>query len=530
MKKIKFFPLIIALCLVFVLGAPSAYALEEPNIGAEAAVLVDSSTDSVIYSRAMDEKRAPASLTKIMTALLALEAVESGQVSLDEMIVAQDNCRQDLDEDSSTAGIVPGMSLSLNELLYCTLLSSANEACNIIAARIDGSIEAFVEHMNSRAQELGCTNTHFTNTNGLPSDEHYSTAYDLYLITKEAIKHPLFLEICDTKSYTSAIPEINEGKPMENSNALINPNSSYNLNNYVYEYASGVKTGYTRAAGYCLISTAQKDGINLVAVVLGCDGWLNAQIEEYKNFEDSITLYNWAFDNFEYQTVISASEPLGKTMPIENAAGKGIAILKPEKNIELLLPKELTPEDIEVVPSLNSETLEAPIKAGTVLGKAKVYIDGTEYGTINLVASEDVELAGGIVFMQKLKAFFSQTWLIVLLSIVIIVGGGFLLLYLHYRHLKQEHIRKRRLMEQRRAEEERRKWEEEHGVTQPDISYEDDLYSGYDFSDISKDDIGSSSEYEEQLIEEYEEEQDFRSYNGGGSDSLSDFNWDDIAK
>ncbi len=530
MKKIKIFPLILALCLVFAIGAPSAFALADPEIGAAAAVLVDMSTDSVIYSRAMDEQRAPASLTKIMTALLALEAIEKGDATLEEMIVAQDNCRQGLGEDSSTAGIVPGMALSLNELLYCTLLSSANEACNIIAARLDGSVEAFVEHMNTRAQELGCTNTHFSNANGLPADDHYSTAYDLYLITKEAIKHPLFLEICNEKSYQSAIPEINQGKPMENSNALINPNSPYNVNNYVYEYASGVKTGYTRAAGYCLISTANKDGVNLVAVVLGCDGWLNAQIKEYKNFEDTVTLYNWAFDNFEYQTVINANEPLGKTTPIENAAGKGVAILKPEKNIELLLPKDLTPEDVEVIPSLNSEKLEAPISAGTVLGKAKVIIDGTEYGTINLVASEDVELAGGIVFMQKLKAFFSQTWLIVLLSIVIIIGGSFLALYLHYNHLKQEHIRKRRIMEQRRAEEERKKWEEEHGVSQPDISYEDDIYSDYGLSDIDKEDIGSSSEYEEQLMREYEEEQDFRSYNSDGSDSLSDFDWDDIVK
>ncbi len=530
MKKLKIFPLILAICLVFAFGAPAAFALEEPNIGAQAAVLVDTSTDSIIYSRSMDEQRAPASLTKIMTSLLALEAVEKGEASLDEMIVAQDNCREGLDEDSSTAGIVPGMSLSLNELLYSILLSSANEACNIIAARIDGSVEAFVEHMNQRAAELGCTNTNFVNTNGLPAENHYSSAYDLYLITKEAIKHPLFLEICDTKSYTSALPEINNGKPMENSNALINPNSPYNVNDYVYKYAIGVKTGYTRAAGYCLISTAQKDGMNLVAVVLGCDGWLNAQIEEYKNFEDSITLYNWAFDNFEYQTVINASQPLGKTNPIENAAGKGVAILKPEKNIELLLPKELTPEDIEVVPSLNSETLEAPIAAGTVLGKAKVFIDGKEYGTINLVASEDVELSGGLVFMQKLKAFFSQTWLIVLLSIVIIAGGGFLALYLHYRHLRNEHIKKRRLMEQRRAEEERRKWEEENGVTDPDISYEDDLYSGINFSDITKDDIGSSSEYEEELMKEYEEEQDFRSYGSDGTDSLLDFDWDDIVK
>lgn len=536
MKKLRIFPLLIIFCLVLSCFSPAAFAIEEPDLNARAAVLVDLNTGNIIFSRQMDQQRAPASLTKIMTALLAFEAVERGEVSMDDMITAQDNCRQGLDESSSTSGIVPGLVISLRELLYCTLLQSANEACNVIGAYLAGSVEAFVDRMNQRAVELGCTNTHFANTNGLPAEGHLSTAYDLYLITKEALKYPEFVDICNTKTYQSSVPQINGGKPMDNSNALINPTSIYNVKDYPYKYASGVKTGYTRDAGYCLISTAEKDDMKLLAVVLGCDGYFNAGIDEYKSFSDSSTIYEWAFNNFSYQTVMDADEPVGKA-PVEQAKGNQMVILKPEKDITLLLPNDISTDNVTITQSLNTETITAPIKAGTVLGTAQVMINGVSRGTINLVSSNDVDLATSAVIKAKLHAFFSTTWLMVLLSIILVIGLAYLMLYLHYRKLKRQHMERRRLMEQRRIEQERARWEAENGVSDPDISYEDDIFKGYDFSNVGENppaDEYFDEGYDQYTDEEYDESSEYTSYDSDGVendfDPLTDVDWDDITK
>lgn len=338
MKKFKLLPIILIICVIFSLSAPMALALDEPELNAKAAIVVDLGSGRVLYSKNADEQRAPASLTKVMTALLALEAVDNGQVSMDDRVTAQTDCRDGLEEDSSTSGILPGMETSLREYICCALVQSANEACNVIGTYISGSTSAFVELMNQRAAELGCVNTHFANTNGLPAEGHYSSAYDLYLITREAMKHPAFMEICNLKTYQPENAEINAGKAITNSNSLIVANEAYG--NYVYEGAAGVKTGFTQAAGYCLISTAERNGLSVMAIVMGCDGWMNANIEEYKNFVDSRTLYDWVFNNFVSRQVLTTADPVLE-VTVDMAEGDGKLILYPEQDISYLLPADL---------------------------------------------------------------------------------------------------------------------------------------------------------------------------------------------
>lgn len=536
MKKIKISPLIIMLILIFSLASPAALALEDPNIGAQAAVLVDLDSGRVIYNRNMDEQRAPASLTKIMTALLTLEAIEDGRASMADMVTAQNDCRTGMDETSSTSGIVPGLTLSLEELLYCTLLQSANEACNVIAVHLSGSIEAFVAAMNERAKELGCVNTNFVNPNGLPADGHYSSAYDLYLITKEALKHPVFLEICNTKSHQSPLPEINGGKPMENSNALINSGSIYG-SGYLYEYASGVKTGYTRAAGNCLISTAAKDGVNVLAVVMGCDGNQNTGIDGYLNFEDSINIYDWVFDNFQYRDIISAADPVGKA-EVKNAKGNNQAILRPAEDLRLLLPFDLDSESIVTTPFPYDETVEAPVKAGQVLGEIKVTIDGEDYGSVELVNSTDIELAGGKVFMLKLKEFFSKTWVITLIVIILVILSLYLFLLASYKKARREHMRRRRQLELRRAEQEREKWEQEQASIPISRSefYESitDYDEPEDSEQLENDPEDADSYLPDGYYQDDDEDEEYGSFRDEGSedsyDPLSSIDWDDILK
>ena len=453
MKKNKILPLLISLCLLFSLFAPAASALDEPPLhSAKAVVLADMDSGRLLYEMNKDEQRAPASLTKIMTVMLAVEALERGEVSLDEMVTAQADCLAGLNTDSSTSGIQPGEIISYQDLLYCAMVHSANEACNILAHRVSGSVPAFVELMNRRAAELGCTSTHFSDPNGLSNENHYTTAYEMYLITREALEHPLFAEICNTRGYDMAATNLSQARSFANSNALITADSEYG-SSYVYPAASGVKTGFTQLAGYCLVSTAEKDGVRLLAVVMGCDGWLNAGIDEYENFTDTISLYNWAFSNFSYRQAVSSLSTVTR-VEVENAVETdAYASLRPQNDVTL--PKDLSLESVELSPTIYTEKLVAPIEAGTVLGRAEILIDGRSYGSVDLVNALKVELSRKEFVNRRVHETFSSPWIIVLIVVLAILAIGYLTLVLRYRAQRRKYLRRKRELAARRAARER---------------------------------------------------------------------------
>ncbi len=455
MKKNKILPFLISICLLFSLFAPAASALDDPPLhSAKAVVLADMDSGRLLFEMNKDEQRSPASLTKIMTVLLAVEALERGEVSLDEMVTAQADCLAGLNTDSSTSGIQPGEIISYQDLLYCAMVHSANEACNILAHRVSGSVPAFVELMNRRAAELGCTNTHFSDPNGLSNENHYTTAYEMYLITREALEHPLFAEICNTRGYDMAATNLSQARSFANSNALITADSEYG-NSYVYPAAAGVKTGFTQLAGYCLVSTAEKDGVRLLAVVMGCDGWLNAGIDEYENFTDSIILYNWAFENFSYRQAVSSLSTVTR-VEVENAVETdAYASLRPQNDVTLLLPKDLNLGAVELSPTIYTEKLVAPIEAGTVLGRAEILIDGRSYGSIDLVNALKVELSRREFVTQRVHQTFSSPWIIVLIVVLAILAIGYLTLVLRYRAQRRKYLRRKRELAARRAARER---------------------------------------------------------------------------
>ncbi len=455
MKKNKILPFLISLCLLFSLFAPAASALDEPPLhSAKAVVLADMDSGRLLYEMNKDEQRSPASLTKIMTVMLAVEALERGEVSLDEMVTAQADCLAGLNTDSSTSGIQPGEIISYQDLLYCAMVHSANEACNILAHRVSGSVPAFVELMNRRAAELGCTSTHFSDPNGLSNENHYTTAYEMYLITREALEHPLFAEICNTRGYDMAATNLSQARSFANSNALITADSEYG-SSYVYPAAAGVKTGFTQLAGYCLVSTAEKDGVRLLAVVMGCDGWLNAGIDEYENFTDTIKLYNWAFSNFSYRQAVSSLSTVTR-VEVENAVETdAYASLRPQNDVTLLLPKDLNLESVELSPTIYTEKLVAPIEAGTVLGRAEILIDGRSYGSVDLVNALKVELSRKEFVNRRVHETFSSPWIIVLIVVLAILAIGYLTLVLRYRAQRRKYLRRKRELAARRAARER---------------------------------------------------------------------------
>ena len=378
MKKLFCIGLICAMLLAF---APAALAQEEPLLAAQSAILADMDTGAVLYERNADERCAPASLTKIMTVLLAVEAIEAGEATRVEYLTADADFRAGLTSESSNAGIQAGERLRMEELLYCAMLQSANESCNMLAVRLAGSVEAFAERMNERAAELGCTGTHFVNPNGLSDPEHYSTARDLLRISREAMSHELFAEICGTARSHIPATNMSGSRELENTNALINAGSMYG-SGYVYSGAFGVKTGYTADAGYCLVSAVERDGTRLMAVVLGCAGSAETG---YGNFSESIRLYDWAFDGFERRLVLDPSQSVRTAVA---AFARGDVTLYPAEELRLFLPKD------EPLPAVSIEVREdgltAPIPAGTVLGEASVSWNGAEL-RVPLVTRTPVE-------------------------------------------------------------------------------------------------------------------------------------------
>ena len=429
-----------------------AYAVSDAPDTSAASAIVMHSGGEVIYEKNADAQSLIASTTKLMTAIVAIENCGLD----DELEVGAESCGI----EGSSMYLHLGQCVTVEDLLYGLLLVSGNDAAVALGEHLAGSEEAFVARMNERAAELGCVNTHFANTNGLTDAQHYTTAYDLYLLTREAVKHQTFMDICNTKTYQVPATNSSAERNLANSNALICGDSIYG-SEYLYQYAAGVKTGYTRDAGYCLISTAEKDGVHVMAVIMGCSGPLLDGTEKYYNFINSITAYDWAFGNFSYQTAVS-SEKSVMSVNVSMAEDGGSVMLRPQNDVELLLPNDTDLEAVELRTSVYEDKLVAPIDAGTVLGEAEIVIDGVSYGTVKLVNSSPVSMAKGEYLKSRLNETFGKTWVKVLIIVIVLFAVGYISLVMRYRRLRQKHLRERRLAEQRRRAE-REQYYREHG-------------------------------------------------------------------
>ena len=426
MRHLKTAATALCVCILLSLATPFAAAVDFPYVKAASAVLADMDSGIILYEKNMNERRSPASLTKIMTGLLAVEALERGDVALDDVIAAPRDCWEGMDLDSSNAEILPGEELTFKDYLYCAMVKSANEACNVIAVAVDGSIQAFVNHMNLRANELGARNTFFSDTNGLSNENHYTTAYDLFLITNEAMKHEIFVDAVNTIDYEIEATDMHEKRYLNSSNALLCQDGAYG-DGYLYLPASGVKTGYTKAAGYCLVSTAEKDGKRLLAVVLGCGGVLNTGEDGYGNFQATINMYDWGFKNFQFVTVLAAGETLNRA-PVKYAKDNRTAELKSAGEIRLLLPKDIDENRIGIKIELMENRLAAPIKTGATLGTATVTVDGKKYAEVRLYCAEDIDadvkqlmLAKAVELLSEPGPRYTVLAVISLIAIIVIV-------------------------------------------------------------------------------------------------------------
>ena len=325
-RAISFF---LTLSLLTGLLIPFASAIEyegveSMTVDATAALLIDLDTDQVLYEQAADEQRYPASITKIMTALLTLEAIGRGELDLNTEITVDAAALADITEDSSTVNLQAGEKITVKNLLYCLLLASANEAANVLAMAVSGDIPTFVELMNQRAQELGMAGTHFVNPHGLHNADHYSTARDIYRMSKQAMTHATFREIVSTGRYTVPATNLSKARSLLNTNGLLTSAKHYG---YTMDGTIGIKTGSTGEAGYCLVAAVQKKGHTLVSVVLGAQNPTDSRGNvQRKQFTESKRLLNWGFTNFSDATLLDADAAAASEIMYDLLGQMGVEI------------------------------------------------------------------------------------------------------------------------------------------------------------------------------------------------------------
>ena len=442
---------LLSLCLALALAAPWALAaspdpqpaetaqpaavqkepvesqiLQDMYIDGTAAILVDAQTGTVLYEQAARERRYPASITKVMTALLAVEAIDRGDLSKDMVITVGPEVGTDVGEDSSTQNIKEGEQIRLEDVLYCVLVASANEACNVIAQAVSGNVEDFVALMNQRAAELGMEDTHFVNTHGYHDQDHYTTAYDISLMCQEAMEHELFRTIVSSKSYTVPATNLHEARELHETNALV---STWRVTGYYYQYATGIKTGHTPEAGYCLASSASKDGRDLIAVVMGCDRVPGTTGSEgFTYFSESVRLLEWGFQNFSTKQLLDSTYFAG-TIPVTLSRETDRIGVQASGELEAILPNDLDPADFQLTPVYDAESLTAPVTKGQVVGHVTVSNGDTVYGQLDLVTVDAVERSELLYRLDQIETFFGQLWVRVAL---IVLGVLILLLVLRW--------------------------------------------------------------------------------------------------
>ena len=420
MKKYRFFSALMAVVVSMALLHASAAALDDTDIREQDVILLDGNYDEVLYDKAGEEKAYPASITKVMTALLVMEAIDAGQMTADTMITASETSQQGLSIYVSTQNIKPGETMSVKDLLYCLLVPSANEAANILAEAVDGSVEEFVAHMNRKAGELGCQGTHFVNPHGLHNDDHYTTALDLAHIVKAAMEYDLFRQIVYTSVYETAATNMSAPRTFYNTNGLI---TQWRFRGYLYDKAIGVKTGSTDEAGYCLASAAQDGDDYLIAVVLGAQMLTDEKgnITDRQQFSESKRLLKWGFANFQRTTITKGDSPVA-SVKVTLSREREDVMVRPVGSIERTLPRDLDQEQIESRITLFSDTVEAPVTAGQVLGTMTLTYDGQVLGTLDLVADTDVSRSELLYKKAQFLAFWhSMGGKLVLAAVIVVV-------------------------------------------------------------------------------------------------------------
>ncbi len=374
MKKIFLF--VISFLISF-----RVFAVVDLAKNSKSAILIESTTGKILYEKNSNEKRSPASMTKMMTLLLTTEALENGKISLEDMVHVSKNA-------SSMGGtqifLEENSDISVETLLKGISIASANDAAVAIGEYIGGTLDNFVSMMNNRCAELGCKNTEFKNPHGLDEEGHLTTAYDMSLIARELVKHENILKL--TSTYEDNISVSGENHWLVNTNKLIR----------FYKGIDGLKTGYTDNAGYCLTATMNKNNMRLISVVMGSDTKDNRS-------SDTIEMLEYGYSMYGSNTIIKKDELIG-TLHIENAKVRDIKYFL-DTDIKLIVDKNV--HDVDYETSIELYKVKAPLKNKSKVGVLRLNYDNKIY-YYDLVIYEDVEKANYLnIFYNLLKDVFS---------------------------------------------------------------------------------------------------------------------------
>ena len=372
-------------CVLAVLLSVSSITLgvgaeekKEESLAAPSAILMEANTGKVLYEKNADEQRACASITKVMTLLLVMEALDDGRISLTDMVSASEHAAS---MGGSDIWLKPGESMSVDDLLKATVIASANDAAVALAEYVAGSEEAFLEQMNQRAKELGMTNTVFKNCNGLDEDGHVTTARDVAIMSRELIKHKKIFDYSQTW-----IDYLRDGQTqLVNTNKLL---KSYNG-------ITGLKTGTTGKAGSCITATAERDGVSLIAVVLGCSNTKD-------RFSSAASLLDQGFANWSVTVPTIPQESL-TAIPVENGMMDSVEVEAAVKE-GVVIPKGKT-EQVTCKVVLE-ESVTAPIKKGQKVGKVVCSLDEEVLAEYPVTAKSDIEeISFGSVWNLLIRQF-----------------------------------------------------------------------------------------------------------------------------
>ena len=343
----------------------------EFQVAAKGAVLMDAATGKVLFAQGAKEELPPASVTKVMTMLLLLEAEEDGRIKMDDVVTVSENAAS---MGGSQMYLEPGEKHTAQELLMGIAMVSANDACVAMAEHLCGSVEMFVEKMNSRAKELGMKNTNFVNTNGLPAENHYSSAYDIAVMTRELLQHEASRELLTKEQAVVKVGLPGKEKDFE----LINTNKMLKQ----YDGAIGVKTGFTQDAMYCLSAAAEREGTCLIAVVLGSES-------SAVRFAEAKKLLDYGFSNYETITIAEKGATV-KKLELEKSTPQKIRVEVGESGS--MLVKKGSNHKITSKVEIDSK-ITAPVRKGEEVGRMVVYSDGVEADSFKLVCAEAAERA-----------------------------------------------------------------------------------------------------------------------------------------
>lgn len=364
------------------------------------AILMDQDSGQILYEHNARERAYPASTTKLITAILTME-----NCNLDDEVIVDRNALLGIPRSYTIADLKADEKISVRDLLHVLLIPSANDAANVLAYHISGSIDNFADKMNEKAQEIGCLDTHFTNPSGIHDDDHYSTAYDMALIGRYATKYDTIREIATNTSCSISPLPTGQTRMFKTTNTLITPKHKY-----FYEYATGLKTGYTDKAKSCIVATAKKDDVNLLCVVLGGE---KTEDQKAQRELDCISLFNYGFNNYTHMNMCTENSQLKEDViqnlptELENAS------IIYSKSLDLMVPKdESYGVETQFIPNI-----ELPAYKGTVIGCTTYTVDGTAY-SVDLILNEDI-LPKSNFDVKSLYIFLSFVLLFVILFSII---------------------------------------------------------------------------------------------------------------